>query len=65
MMPEWFLQAFGIAAGIAGGAGSVYAAIRADLAALHIKADQAAQAAVRAHERIDDFFNHANRRGHT
>jgi DNA-binding IclR family transcriptional regulator len=63
-MPEWVIQAFGIAAGIAGGAGSVYAAIRADLAALHIKADQAAQAATRAHQRIDEFFNH-QRRGTT
>lgn len=53
-MPEWLFQLLTAAAGAA----SVYAAIRADLAALHVKADQAAKTADKAHERIDEFFNH-------
>lgn len=53
-MPEWLFQALTAAAG----AVSVYAAIRADLAALHVKADQAAAAATEAHRRIDGIFNH-------
>jgi len=48
-MPEWLLQIVGIMAG----AGGVYAAIRADLAALREKADQAALSAAEAHARID------------
>ncbi len=50
-MPDWLLQA--IAMG--GAAVGVYAAIRADLAALHVKAELAAKSADRAHERIDEF----------
>lgn len=53
-MPDWMLQL--ITAGA--GAASVYAAIRADLARLHEKAENAAKAADKAHERIDDLFNH-------
>lgn len=53
-MPDWMFQLLTAGAGAA----SVYAAIRADLAALHVKADQAAQSADKAHTRIDDLFNH-------
>lgn len=53
-MPDWLFQLLTAGAGAA----SVYAAIRADLAALHVKADQAAQSADKAHTRIDEFFNH-------
>lgn len=53
-MPEWIFQLLTAGAGAA----SVYAAIRADLAALHVKADQAAAAATEAHRRIDGMFNH-------
>lgn len=35
------------------GAGGVYGAIRADLAALHVRAAEALASAKRAHERID------------
>lgn len=52
-MPEWLFQLLTAAAGAA----SVYAAIRADLAALHVKADQAAKAADSAHARIDGILN--------
>lgn len=52
-MPEWLYQL--ASAGAA--AASVYAAIRADLARLHEKADQAARSADKAHTRIDDLFN--------
>lgn len=57
-MPDWVFQL--LTAGAA--AASVYAAIRADLAALHVKADQAAQSADKAHTRIDDLFNHQRSR---
>lgn len=57
-MPDWVFQIIGPAAGAAG----VYAAIRADLAALHVKADsakaaadEAKNAAGEAHRRIDHF----------
>lgn len=50
-MPDWLYQLLTACAGAAG----VYAAIRADLAALHVKADQAGAAALRAHERIDNM----------
>lgn len=53
-MPEWIFQLLTAGAGAA----AVYAAIRADLAALHVKADQAAAAAAKAHERIDGIFQH-------
>lgn len=52
-MPEWLFQLLTAGAGAAG----VYAAIRADLAALHVKADQAAKAADSAHARIDGILN--------
>lgn len=48
-MPEWFNQL----AGIVAGAGAAYAAIRADLAAIRVKAEQAAESAAEAHQRID------------
>lgn len=48
-MPEWLTQLMPACLGAA----SVYAAIRADLAALHVKADTANAAAAKAHERID------------
>lgn len=53
-MPEWMLQLLTACAGAAG----TYAAIRADLAALHVKADQAHQAAEKAHSRIDALLDH-------
>jgi hypothetical protein len=52
-MPEWLFQLLTAGAGAA----SVYAAIRADLAALHVKADQANKAAEKAHARIDGILN--------
>lgn len=51
-MPEWFFQILGMAAT----AGGIYAAIRADIAALHVKADNAAAAAHEAHRRIDTII---------
>jgi hypothetical protein len=48
-MAEMLLQ---LAAVLGVGVGA-YAAIRADLAALHIKADHAAKSADQAHQRID------------
>jgi hypothetical protein len=41
-----------------GACATVYAAIRADLAAAIAKAEMAAASATRAHERIDDILNH-------
>jgi len=41
---------------MAAGALSVYAGIRADLAALRVKADMAVASAQRAHERIDEHL---------
>jgi hypothetical protein len=52
-MPDWLFQLLTAGAGAA----SVYAAIRADLARLHEKADNAARAADKAHNRIDEMFN--------
>lgn len=43
--------------GIAGVGVGVYAGIRADLASLHVKVEQALQAAARAHDRIDHHFD--------
>ena len=57
-MPDWLFQLLTAGAGAA----SVYAAIRADLARLHEKADHASAAATRAHARIDEVLNHHNRR---
>lgn len=53
-MPEWLLQLIGMG----GMCASVYAAIRADLAALHVKADTANKSADEAHRRIDSLINH-------
>lgn len=51
-MPDWVLQLIGMAgAGVA-----VYAAIRADLAALHVKADAATKSADHAHQRLDNLL---------
>lgn len=51
-MPDWLGQVVAI---VAAGVG-VYAAIRADLAALRVKAETAVQRADDAHRRIDGFF---------
>lgn len=48
-MPEWALHILSVA-GVAVGA---YAAIRADLAALHVKAQVALDSAGQAHRRLD------------
>jgi outer membrane murein-binding lipoprotein Lpp len=48
-MPDWLLQSVGYVGALAVG----YAAIRADLARLHEKAENAGKSAARAHERID------------
>lgn len=53
-MPDWLFQLLTAGAGAA----SVYAAIRADLARLHEKSDQATRSASRAHERIDSMLDH-------
>jgi hypothetical protein len=58
-MPEWAMQLLGMLVG----AGSVYGAIRADLAELREKAESAARAAVEAHARIDSLLM-ANMRNH-
>lgn len=52
-MPDWVLQLAGV---LAGGVG-VYGAIRADLAAIRVKAELAASSADAAHKRIDRFFD--------
>ena len=52
-MPDWFFQLAGIVAGAVG----VYGAIRADLAAIRVKAEMAHGSAGEAHRRIDDFYN--------
>lgn len=57
-MPEWLFQVLTAVAGAA----SVYAAIRADLARLHEKAENANRSATRANERIDMMFQ-TNKRG--
>lgn len=51
-MPEWLSELLPVI----GGAAAVYAAIRADLAYLRAKAEQAVASAESAHRRIDDFF---------
>lgn len=53
-MPEWIFQIMGMV----GTAAGIYAAIKADLAALHVKADMAHEAANQAHTRIDALLNH-------
>lgn len=47
--PTWVIQLLTAA----GGAASVYAAIRADLARLHERASMALESASKAHDRID------------
>ena len=56
--PEFLLQ---ILVAIGAGVGS-YAAIRADLAALHEVASGARDSAKRAHERIDDLMGDSRRK---
>lgn len=53
-MPDWLFQVLTAGAAAAG----VYAGIRGDLARLHEKAENAAKAADKAHERIDSIFSH-------
>lgn len=53
MTAEFVLQLIAIA-GVGIG---VYAGIRADIAGLHVKVEQALKAAERAHARIDDHFD--------
>jgi len=50
-MPEWLLQLLALGAGGV----AVYAGIRADLAALRVKADMALASAAQAHVRIDQI----------
>jgi hypothetical protein len=52
-MPEWLLQVLTAC----GGAATVYAGIRADLAALKVKAEQAVKSADEAHRRIDSLHS--------
>ena len=52
-MSEWILQVIGMM-GVGVGA---YAAIRADLAALHARVDSAASAAESAHRRLDTLID--------
>lgn len=56
-MPDWMIQSLGYFGVLAVG----YAAIRADLATLHEKAENARQAAARAHERIDGMLEQGAR----
>lgn len=49
MIPEWVFQIVAMV----GTAAGIYAAIKADLAALHVKADHALQSARDAHQRLD------------
>ncbi len=52
-MTDWLFPTLGYVGALAVG----YAAIRADLARLHEKAERAMFEAERAHSRIDLFFN--------
>lgn len=52
-MPEWAMQLLAMA----GSLGTAYAAIRADLAELRVRAEGAAAEAIRAHQRIDQITN--------
>ena len=52
-MPEWVLTALGYL----GALGVGYAAIRADLAAIRVKAEMAVARADGAHGRIDSFLS--------
>jgi hypothetical protein len=51
-MPDWVVQLLSMG----GAAASVYAAIRADLAATRVKAETAAASAAEAHSRIDGIL---------
>jgi len=56
-MPDWLMQALGYA----GVCVAVYAGIKADLAALHVKCEQAIEAAKEAHKRIDQIHIQAHK----
>lgn len=58
-MPDWVLQVAGYAAMGAG----MYAGIRYDLGRLSEKAEAAARAAAKAHERLDVLMMGARRAG--
>ena len=53
-MPDWLINLVALAG--AGGIGA-YAAVRADLAALKVRAEMALDAANDAHRRIDQHLN--------
>lgn len=55
-MPDWFIQVVTIAIGGAMSGAGIYAAIRADLARLHEKAEHAIKSATEAHARIDGML---------
>jgi hypothetical protein len=55
-MPDWMLQVVTIAIGGATSGAAIYAAIRADLARLHEKAEHAIKSATEAHARIDGML---------
>ncbi len=59
-MPEWLMQALGYA----GVCVAVYAGIKADLASLHVKVEQAINTAEKAHDRIDQIQWPLNKIGH-
>lgn len=55
-MPEWVMQAMGMAlSGVAAGLGA-YVALKSEVAALHVSTAMAAKTAERAHQRIDDIL---------
>lgn len=55
-MPDWVMQVATIAIGGATTGAAIYAAIRADLARLHEKAEHAIKSATEAHARIDGML---------
>ena len=61
MTPDWLSHFLTVIAG----AGGVYAAIRADMAYLKAKAEQACTDAVKAHDRLDMHIEnyHTTKRG--
>lgn len=59
-MPDWVLQL----AGYLAAAGAAYGAIRADLKALHERAQMAQESASEAHRRIDEHVTDWHRGAH-
>lgn len=57
-MPDWAVQVVAMVLTGVVTAGGVYAAIRADIAYMRAKVEQAADSAAEAHRRIDGFFQH-------